>query len=90
MLRKLLPGLLIPAVMSYGWALDLSDYKLVDLTHPCNADTIYWPTSPSKSELTVLAYGETPGGWFYAANSQLPPTGEKGAGFIFRTTLAAR
>jgi len=73
MLRKLLPGLLMPAVMSYGWALDLSDYKLVDLTHPYNADTIYWPTSPSKFELTELAYGETPGGWFYAANALCTP-----------------
>jgi len=56
-----------------GWADDLSDYKLVDLTHPYNEDTIYWPTSPSKFELTELAYGETPGGWFYSANSLCTP-----------------
>ena len=52
MLRELLPGLLIPAVMSYGWALELSDYKLVDLTHPYNADTIYWPPSASSRSLS--------------------------------------
>lgn len=47
--------------------LDLSDYRIVDLTHPYNEDTIYWPTSPSSFELTELAHGETPGGWFYSA-----------------------
>lgn len=54
-------------------ALDLSDYRLVDLTHSYNADTIYWPTSPSKFELTELAHGETEAGWFYAANSFCTP-----------------
>ncbi len=54
-------------------SLELSDYRIVDLTHPYNAETIYWPTSPSKFELTELAYGETPGGWFYSSYSLCTP-----------------
>ncbi len=40
---------------------------LVDLSHPFNDDTIYWPTA-SKFKLTEVAEGETEGGWYYAAN----------------------
>lgn len=38
----------------------------VDLTHPFSAEAIYWPTARSF-ELEELAYGETEGGYFYAA-----------------------
>ena len=47
--------------------LDLSAYRLVDLTHAYDSDTLYWPTAPSKFSLEPLAFGPTPGGWFYAA-----------------------
>ena len=40
---------------------------LVDLSHPFNEQTIYWPTA-TKFQLTQVAEGETVGGWFYAAN----------------------
>jgi kynurenine formamidase len=40
---------------------------LVDLSHPFNEDTIYWPTA-TKFTLTKVAEGETEGGYFYAAN----------------------
>ena len=40
---------------------------LVDLSHPFNERTIYWPTA-RKFKLTKVAEGETEGGWFYAAN----------------------
>jgi kynurenine formamidase len=40
---------------------------LVDLTHPFNEQTIYWPTA-TKFKLTQVAHGETEGGYFYAAN----------------------
>lgn len=40
---------------------------LVDLSHPFNERTIYWPTA-SRFKLTKVAEGETAGGWFYAAN----------------------
>ena len=54
-------------------SLELSDYRIIDLSHAYNAETIYWPTSPSKFELTELAYGETPGGWFYSAYALCTP-----------------
>jgi kynurenine formamidase len=40
---------------------------LVDLSHPFNDQTIYWPTA-TKFKLTKVAEGETEGGYFYAAN----------------------
>lgn len=61
------------AFMNRVSGLELSDYRMVDLTHPYNAETIYWPTSPSRFELTELAFGETPGGWFYSAYALCTP-----------------
>lgn len=58
----------IPAV-----ALDVSDYRLVDLSHSYNDETLYWPTSPSRFEKQQLAFGKTKGGWFYSANSICTP-----------------
>lgn len=50
--------------------LDLQDAELVDLTWAFDEKTLYWPTSPPSSfELKQLAYGQTPGGYFYASNS---------------------
>jgi kynurenine formamidase len=49
--------------------IDLSGYELVDLTHSYDADTIYWPTSPTRFELNELSRGQTEGGWFYSAFS---------------------
>jgi kynurenine formamidase len=54
-------------------ALELDDYRLVDLTHAYNAETIYWPTSPSKFERVTLAEGHTGGGWYYSAYSICTP-----------------
>jgi kynurenine formamidase len=47
--------------------LDLTRYRLVDLTHAFGPGTLYWPTSPSAFRLDRLAFGPTPGGYFYAA-----------------------
>lgn len=47
---------------------DLATARVVDLTHPFDEHTIYWPTSPSAFELEQLAHGHTAGGYFYAAN----------------------
>lgn len=41
--------------------------RIVDLTHDFAADTIFWPTEKPFS-LEVEFAGETPGGWYYAAN----------------------
>ena len=54
-------------------ALDLKDARIVDLTHPFDQHTIYWPTSPSSFELKRLSYGTTDAGYFYAANSFCTP-----------------
>lgn len=54
-------------------AIDLSTQRLVDLTHPLNAQTIYWPTSPSTFRLERLSFGPAEGGWFYAANAFCAP-----------------
>ncbi|HKY97200.1 MAG TPA: cyclase family protein [Gemmatimonadaceae bacterium] len=52
---------------------DLLSNQLVDLTHALNAETIYWPTSPSTFKLDRLTYGKTEGGWFYSANAFSAP-----------------
>lgn len=53
--------------------LDLATATLVDLTHAFAADTVYWPTAPSRFELTTLSEGITPGGWFYSAKAYASP-----------------
>jgi kynurenine formamidase len=56
-----------------GTALELADYRMVDLSHPYNQDTLYWPTSPSRFEKQELAEGQTPGGWFYSSYAVCTP-----------------
>jgi kynurenine formamidase len=56
-----------------AFALEVSEYQLVDLSHAYNSDTLYWPTSPSKFEKTELAFGETDDGYFYSAFSISTP-----------------
>lgn len=53
--------------------IDLSSAALVDLSHPFDEATLYWPTSPSTFRLERLAYGPTPGGFFYASNALCTP-----------------
>ena len=52
---------------------NLLSNRLVDLTHSLNAQTLYWPTSPSTFKLDRLSYGRTEGGWFYSANAFSAP-----------------
>jgi kynurenine formamidase len=40
---------------------------MVDLSHAYSTSTLYWPTSPTGFKLDQLAYGQTPGGWFYSS-----------------------
>ena len=53
--------------------IDLSVYQLVDLTHPFDQNTIYWPTSPTRFSIDTLAYGPSEGGWFYSSMSVATP-----------------
>jgi kynurenine formamidase len=48
--------------------LDLQGYRLVDLTHAYNADTVFWPAPPTHFKLEQLHFGDTPAGFFYSAN----------------------
>ncbi|MGH9458082.1 MAG: cyclase family protein [Thermoanaerobaculia bacterium] len=52
---------------------DLRTAELIDLTWAFDERTLYWPTSPSGFEIEQLAYGETPGGYFYSANALCTP-----------------
>jgi kynurenine formamidase len=52
---------------------DLRTATVVDLTHAFDSETLYWPTSSTKFELTTLTSGVTEGGWFYSANSFCAP-----------------
>ena len=56
--------------------IDLSKARIVDLTHALDEKTLFWPTSPTRFKLERLSFGDTPGGWFYAANAfSLPEHG---------------
>jgi kynurenine formamidase len=52
---------------------DLAQARAVDLTHPFDEKTLYWPTAPSTFKLTVLHRGKTDAGFFYTANSFSTP-----------------
>ena len=45
---------------------DGSGGRWVDLTHAFSQEAVYWPTAQGFA-LDTVAYGPTPGGWFYAA-----------------------
>lgn len=61
--------LIAPMAATSADALDLSAYRLVDLTHAYDESTVYWPAKPPAGfELHRLSYGMTPGGWFYSSN----------------------
>ena len=52
---------------------DLASVELIDLTWPFDEHTLYWPSSPSAFRLEQLAYGPTPGGYFYASYAICTP-----------------
>jgi kynurenine formamidase len=54
-------------------ALELSDYRIVDLSHSYGEDTLYWPTSPTAFGKETLAYGDSGAGYFYSAYSVCTP-----------------
>lgn len=41
--------------------------SVVDLTHPFNEETVYWPTAPQEFELQTDFEGETEAGYYYSA-----------------------
>src|SRR5262245_4053887 len=55
------------ATVARAQSLDLHAYRILDLSHSFDEQTIYWPTAPSKFELKPLAFGKTAGGYFYSS-----------------------
>lgn len=53
--------------------IDLAATKLVDLSHPYDANTIYWPTEPTGFQLKQEHKGLTKGGFFYYSNAFCSP-----------------
>ncbi|HSP14144.1 MAG TPA: cyclase family protein [Thermoanaerobaculia bacterium] len=72
-------GVIVVALALTGCAsvarppIDLSRAEVVDLTYSFDDHTLYWPNSPSGFELRRLAYGPTPGGYFYSSNTFCAP-----------------
>ena len=52
---------------------DLRTARVVDLSHPFDERTLYWPTAPSGFRLERLHYGQTEGGFFYSAYAFCAP-----------------
>jgi kynurenine formamidase len=52
---------------------DLRTARVVDLTHPFDERTPYWPTAPSGFKLERVHYGRTDAGYFYSAYSFCAP-----------------
>src|SRR5688572_32249417 len=61
------------SALASAQTIDVSRYRMVDLSHAFGPNTLYWPTSASKFVLSRDASGQTPGGFFYAANSLSTP-----------------
>ncbi len=53
--------------------MDLDRARVVDLSHAFDERTLYWPNAPSGFKLERLAFGPTPGGFFYSANAYAAP-----------------
>lgn len=65
--------LAVAASTGRAQGIDLSRYRVVDLTHPLNAKTLYWPTATTGFQLQQLAFGDTPGGYFYSSYAFAAP-----------------
>jgi len=61
------------APMASAPLIDTANAELVDLSWAFDEKTLYWPSSPSAFELKQLAYGPTPGGYFYSSNTFCTP-----------------
>jgi kynurenine formamidase len=78
MLARVIAPALMLLVFSLGGpavaqGLDIASAQVVDLTHPIDADTIFWPTEAKSFELTEEHKGITERGFFYAANRFCTP-----------------
>src|SRR5690349_3321841 len=72
-MKMFVAAVLLLAACATTAPIDLSHANVVDLTYAFDEHTLYWPNSPSGFELKRLAYGPTPGGYFYSANLYSAP-----------------
>ncbi len=61
------------SVAASSQAGDANERRVVDLTHPFDSETLYWPTAPARFAWEKLAWGKTEAGWFYAAGAFSSP-----------------
>src|SRR5216684_1417009 len=74
-MRKQVCSLLFLCCLSSGCTKPANDFaagKIVDLSHPFDAQTIYWPTEEGF-KLEKEHDGMTPAGYYYAANKFCAP-----------------
>src|SRR5690606_36181263 len=69
----LVASLLTAASPLPAQTIDPATARIVDLTHPMDERTLYWPTSPSAFELKELSYGRPEGGYFYSSYAFCTP-----------------
>jgi kynurenine formamidase len=75
-LHAIICGLALAGVAPGGanaQVIDLLSSKVVDLSHPFDANTIYWPTEPTGFQLKQEHKGLTKGGFFYYSNAFCSP-----------------
>ncbi len=65
--KILLSAILVAACQPQDQPFDFSHFEMVDLTHPLNDRTVFWPTATTRYRLDTLSYGDTDGGYFYSA-----------------------
>ncbi len=68
MFPRLALSLLAIVVCGSALPFDLTEYRIVDLSHGYGNDTLYWPTSPTSFEKHELAYGDTEQGYCVRRN----------------------
>jgi kynurenine formamidase len=73
MIRRAASIILLVAACRVAAALDIDDYRIIDLSHGYGESTLYWPTSPTAFEKETLAFGDSGGGYFYSAFSVCTP-----------------
>lgn len=63
----------VGAPLASADSFDPAKARLVDLTHPFNNETVYWPTASSGFGYAMLSKGQAPGGWYYSAGAFQAP-----------------
>lgn len=59
-------ALTLTLLATFALAQESTSGRLIDLTHPFNENSVYWPTAEMFKK-TEVYHGHTPGGWFYTA-----------------------